>query len=156
MLTLPIENERATPISRPATVSTILSFRALVSPLNKPQSRYYRCATVVCRRFWTQSVLHDWNWRLLGQAVASKFDFPLFLRSSLPFGSWNLSVCLEPVVPNLWVATSLEVTYQISCVSGIYFTVHNHSKISFMKQPWNNIMVGSQYNVRNCTKGSRH
>jgi len=37
------------------------------------------------------------------------------------------------VVLNLWVATPIGVTCQPSCISIIYVTIHNSSKITAMK-----------------------
>jgi hypothetical protein len=37
------------------------------------------------------------------------------------------------MILSLWVDTSIGVTYQISCISDIYITIHNSSKITVMK-----------------------
>jgi hypothetical protein len=37
------------------------------------------------------------------------------------------------VVLNLWVSTQTGVTYQISCISGIYIVIHNGSKMTVVK-----------------------
>ena len=61
-------------------------------------------------------------------------------------GSQPFYGCTDPITG---------VVYQISCISDIYTTIHNQSKISYkvtrkMIFAWE----GSHRNVRNCIKGS--
>jgi hypothetical protein len=48
-------------------------------------------------------------------------------------GSVHLSLTFNGAFLNLWFATPLGVAYQISCVSNIYITLNNSSKITVMK-----------------------
>ena len=49
----------------------------------------------------------------------------------------------RPVILNLWVVTSLGVTYQIPGVSDIYITIHNNREIIVRKEQWNHHSMGS-------------
>lgn len=64
----------------------------------------------------------------------------------------------KAVALNLWGHDPFGggVTCQISCLSDIHITIHNSRKITVMKSPQNNFMVGSQYTMRNCIKVSQH
>jgi hypothetical protein len=46
--------------------------------------------------------------------------------------------------------------YQIFCISDIYITIHNSTKITVMKQQQNNFMVGDHQSMRSCIEGSKH
>lgn len=49
----------------------------------------------------------------------------------------------------------LEVICHIPHIA-IYITIHNSSKIIFMKYRRDNLMAGAHHSVRNCSKGSQH
>lgn len=59
---------------------------------------------------------------------------------------------LALVVLSLWVATLLRshVRYLI------YIIIHNRSKITVLKQQWNNVMAGHHHSMKNCIKGPQH
>lgn len=64
---------------------------------------------------------------------------------------------LEPAVLNLWVKTSLGRGVVADILNVVYFTLQfATSKITVMKQQWNNCMVVGHRNMRSCIKGSQH
>lgn len=58
----------------------------------------------------------------------------------------------------LWGSNDLftGVTYQITCITDIYITAHDSSKVTVMKQQWNYFMVGAHLTMANCIKGLQH
>ena len=74
------------------------------------------------------------TWALAGDPVTKKEKGKLQKGESIlrHTSKEGLSVS-SPMVLNLLVVTPLGVTYQISCISDIYITIHNSSKITVMK-----------------------
>ena len=105
----------------------------------------------------------------------AKWNFPpynmvFFILGILPQGifvteSWlTLSMWFSSsIVLNLQVMTPFgvewsfhRVEYQISCISDIYFMIHNSSKITVMKEQHNKSYGWGYHNLRNCIKGLQH